>query len=187
MKTTLLVLAFGNTFERHHHYRGYAMYASKLLLCLSLTFCVLAFGADTEVNPVRRQPPETAEGDVYKVIVKFREDGLGVAARQSGMTQAQSGKDRAVAVVHRAGLMLKGSHEMVAGMHALRVQTLSSHESLATTLARLRADPAVEYAEPDYRRHIHATPDDPVFQDCSMAPQERQQHAERHRRSKRLG
>ncbi len=140
------------------------MSASKLLLCLSLSFCALSFGADTEVNPVRRQPPEAAEGDVYKVIVKFREESLGVAARQSGMAQIQSGKDRAVAVAQRASLMLKGSHEMVAGMHAVEVQTLSSRESLATTLARLRADPAVEYAEPDYRRHIHATPDDPLFQ-----------------------
>ena len=74
------------------------MHASKLLLCLSLTVCALSFGADTEVNPVRRQPPEAAEADVQKVIVKFREESLDVAARQSSTTQAQSGKDRAVAV-----------------------------------------------------------------------------------------
>ncbi len=96
--------------------------------------------------------------------MKFREEGLGVAARQSSTTQAQSGKDRVVAVAQRASLMLKESHEMVAGMHAMQVQTLSSGESLATTLARLRADPAVEYAVPDHRRHIHATPNDPLFQ-----------------------
>ena len=60
--------------------------------------------------------------------------------------------------------MLKESHELAAGMHAMQVQALSSGESLATTLARLRDDPAVEYAEPDYRRFMHATPNDPLFQ-----------------------
>jgi serine protease len=60
--------------------------------------------------------------------------------------------------------MLKASHEMAAGMHAVQVQTLIAGESVATTLARLQADPAVEYAVPDYRRHIHATPNDPLFQ-----------------------
>jgi serine protease len=139
------------------------MYAFKLLLGLSLMVCALSFGADTEVNPVRRQPPEAAEADIQKVIVKFRAESLDVAAPQSGTTQAQSGKNRAVALARRAGLTLKGSHEMAAGMHAMQVQTLSSGESLATTLARLRADPAVEYAEPDYRRYIHATPNDPLF------------------------
>jgi serine protease len=139
------------------------MYASRLLLCLSLTVCAPSFGADTEVNPVRRQPPEAAEADVHKVIVKFRGESLDVAARQSDTTQAQSGRNRAVALAQRAGLTLKESHELVAGMHAMQVQPLSSRESLATSLARFRADPAVEYAEPDHRRYIHAIPNDPLF------------------------
>src|SRR5687767_6696739 len=116
------------------------MYALKLLLWLSLIICALSFGADTEGNPVRGQPPET-EADVQKLIVKFRAESLDVAARQSGTTQAQSGKNRVVALARRAGLTLKQSHEVAAGMHAMQVQTLSS-ESLGTTLARLRADPA---------------------------------------------
>ena len=111
------------------------MYALKLLFCLCLMFCALSFGADTEVNAVRKQPPEV-EADVQKVIVKFRAEGLDIAARQSDTTQAKSGKDRAVALAQRAGLTLKESHEVAAGMHALQVQTLSSGESLITTLAR---------------------------------------------------
>ena len=82
------------------------MYALKLLFCLSLMVCALSFGADTEVNPVRRQPPE-AEAEIQRVIVKFRAEGLDIAARQSGVTQARSGKNRAVALAQRAGLMLK--------------------------------------------------------------------------------
>jgi len=142
------------------------MHASKLLpLCLSLT-CTLAFGAAAQVNPVRRQPMKAAEADVQKLIVKFREDSLNVAAGQIGKTQAQSAsQDRAArAAAKRAGLMLAESHEIVARVQAMTVQTLSSGDTLASTLARLRADPTVEYAEPDYRRYIHAVPDDPIFQ-----------------------
>jgi serine protease len=38
-------------------------------------------------------------------------------------------------------------------------------ESLAATLARLRTDPAVVYAEIDQRRYVHAEPDDPLYLD----------------------
>jgi hypothetical protein len=82
------------------------MYALKLLLCLSLTVCALSFGADTEVNPVRRQPPETA-ADVQRVIGKFRAESLGVAARPSGTSQERAGNDRAGKLAQRAGLTLK--------------------------------------------------------------------------------
>jgi hypothetical protein len=51
------------------------MHAPRLLLCLSLTFCALSSGADSEVNPVRKQPTAVAEADVQEVIVKFRKDG----------------------------------------------------------------------------------------------------------------
>jgi|APFre7841882724_1041349.scaffolds.fasta_scaffold12036_2 serine protease len=140
------------------------MFASKLLLCLSLTACTLSFGADTEVNLVRRQRPEAAEAGVQKLIVKFREESMDVAARQGSMKRADSGKQRAIDVAQRASLTLEKSRELVAGMHAMQVRTPGSGESLATTLVRLRADPAVAYAEPDYRRHILATPNDPLFQ-----------------------
>ena len=68
------------------------MFAPKLLLCLSLTVCALSFGADTEVNPVRRQRPEAAEADVQKLIVKFREESLDVATRQGSMKRSGLGE-----------------------------------------------------------------------------------------------
>ena len=39
----------------------------------------------------------------------------------------------------------------------------STGESVAATLARLRADPAVESADIDHRRYPHAIPNDPLF------------------------
>ena len=47
---------------------------------------------------------------------------------------------------------------IVSGMHLLRVQPRAG-ESAAQTLARLRADPEVEYAEADERRHALAQPE----------------------------
>ena len=139
------------------------MFASKLLLCLSLTVCALAFGADAEVNPVRSQRPEVAETGVRKLIVKFREQSQRAATRPGRLKRVEYDKQRAMDVAQRAGLKLERSRELVAGMHAMQVRAPGVGESLAATLARLRADPAVAYAEPDYRRHILATPDDPLF------------------------
>jgi hypothetical protein len=45
----------------------------------------------------------------------------------------------------------------------MRVAPAVGGESLAATLARLRADNAVEYAEPDQRRYPQAAPDDPLY------------------------
>ena len=139
------------------------MSAPRLLLCLSLTVCALSVGADAEAGPVRRQQPAVAEAGVQKFIVKFREENQDAAARPGSLQRAEHGKQRAMDVAQRASLKLEQSRELVAGLHAMQVRAPVAGESLATTLARLRADPAVAYAEPDYRRHILAMPDDPLF------------------------
>ena len=51
----------------------------------------------------------------------------------------------------------------MAGLQALQVEPATSGESVATTLARLRADPAVQFADIDQRRYPHAAPNDPLF------------------------
>src|SRR5882762_10769902 len=47
-------------------------------------------------------------------------------------------------------------------LHALRV-VAGPGETLASTLARLAADTAVEFAEPDERRYPHTIPNDPLY------------------------
>ena len=54
------------------------------------------------------------------------------------------------------------ARHIVSGIHLLRA-TPRPGESAAQTLARLRADPGIEYAEIDARRHALATPDDTLF------------------------
>ncbi|HET7204635.1 MAG TPA: S8 family serine peptidase, partial [Steroidobacteraceae bacterium] len=147
------------------------MHASKPLLslllpCLSLTG-VVAFGADPEGVPARRAPTtQSGETGVQELIVKFRDERSGIAAAAKGdpLHAASASKVRASAAARRAGLVLAESREIVAGMQAMKLQTTSSSDTLGSTLARLRADPTVEYAEPDYRRSLHAVPNDPIFQ-----------------------
>jgi serine protease len=63
----------------------------------------------------------------------------------------------------RNGLALQEARYIVSGIHLMRVSPPAGGETLAQTLARLNADPEVEYAEVDERRHATATPDDTLF------------------------
>jgi serine protease len=69
---------------------------------------------------------------------------------------------RVAALATRHGLAVAESRHIVSGMHLLRV-TAHAGESTAQTLARLRADPEIEYVQIDARRHALSTPDDSLF------------------------
>ncbi len=104
-----------------------------------------AFGAE-EYNPARTHPATESELSVQRVIVKFR-----------------SGAEEVEALAAHAGVAVQARRQIGPGMHALQVQPQTSGQTLVATLAALRADPAVEYAEPDLRRYPHAVPNDPLF------------------------
>jgi serine protease len=148
------------------------MHSSKLsswlllLSCLSLNGAI-ALGADTNPIAASRTPSTTsAETGVQNLIVKFREGSAtnAGAGKADPLAAASTHKLRASTAVRRAGLVLVDSREIADGMQAIKVHTTSSRDTLGSTLARLRADPTVEYAEPDYRRRVHAVPNDPIFQ-----------------------
>ena len=129
----------------------------RLLLILSLAAGAVSVGAQIEVNPARTQPRPAIRTDLRPVIVKFRTDSA------SEHAQEQWAASKVAALAQRHQLTVEDSREIVTGMHVMRVQPLSSGEQFETTLARLRADPAVEYAEPDERRYVTAIPNDPGF------------------------
>lgn len=129
---------------------------SNLFMCLSLAVVANAAGAAAELNPVRAHPATQAESVVHGVIVKLR-------AREPTSTQTTSSADPVAALAKRAGLGLKESHRIAANLHVMHVLPAVSGESIAATLARLRADPDVVYAEPDQRRYIHAVPNDSLY------------------------
>ena len=73
-----------------------------------------------------------------------------------------AGMQDVAALAARQGLITSEARPIGAGMHLLRVR--AAHGEPATTLlAQLRADPGVEFAEPDGRRHALAMPDDTLF------------------------
>ena len=63
-----------------------------------------------------------------------------------------------------SGVSLRFARSLTGDIHVAILLVAVDGERLAATLAALRADPAVEYADPDRRRHAHAgAPDDPLF------------------------
>lgn len=92
--------------------------------------------------------------EVARFIVKLR------ATPTSSAHEAAQQEIGALAARH--DLEVVEARHIVSGMHLLRVRGRSG-ESGAQTLASLRQDPQVEFAEPDYRRHALTAPDDPLF------------------------
>lgn len=122
-----------------------------------------------ETNPVQRQPVAPGASQVHRVLVKLRTNTLAV----TGRTVAKAGPTRdaqlqaqelaqAQSLAARVNLTLKQSRQITTGLHAMQVQPAPG-ESIADTLARLQADPAVEYAVADERRYPLALPNDPLF------------------------
>src|SRR5262245_10166344 len=129
--------------------------AIVLFVALSCAGAIAA-GSGSENNPVRRQPAAAQAMSPHRLIVKFR-------SSVSDRSQAQSAEDPAASLARRLRLTLRESHPITARMHVLQLEPDATGESLDSLLARLRADPQVEYAEPDYRRYPLAIPDDPLF------------------------
>jgi serine protease len=134
------------------------MRASRALVLLATLSCAgaIAAGTGSELNPVRRQPAAAHRVNPQRLIVKFR-------SNVSQRSQAQGAEDPAAALAKRMRLTLRESHPITSRMHVLQLEPDAAGESLDSLLARLRADPQVEYAEPDYRRYPLAVPNDPLF------------------------
>ncbi|MGH8139348.1 MAG: S8 family serine peptidase [Steroidobacteraceae bacterium] len=136
----------------------------RLFIC-ALAVSTVAFagaaGGPAEFNPVRAHPRAQAQATVHRLIVKLR--AAGVASATSARAQAVSPHDRIADLAARAGLTMNGSHAITDRLHALQVGPAQAGDSIAATIARLRADPEVEYAEPDQRRYAHAVPDDTLY------------------------
>ena len=93
-----------------------------------------------------------ASPEPQRFIVKLRA-GVGVVAAAAGTGEVD-------ALVRRAGLRLLETRHIAAGMHLVRV---GAEVPVGQALARLRAEPGVQYAEIDRRRYAQSTPDDALF------------------------
>jgi serine protease len=91
---------------------------------------------------------------VERFIIKLR------APRQPAAQADMPARFGALAARH--DLALQDTRHIVSDLHLMRAASRLG-ETQAQTLARLRADPEVELADPDVRRHILAAPDDALF------------------------
>jgi serine protease len=132
------------------------MRPSYLAVGLLIAVMAQSGAASPEYNPVSHQPAAAdSETAVKRVIVRFR------TANASGSAQASA--DVVTALATRTRLNVKAIRHISSGMHVMHVESQIGGETLEQTLANLRADPTVEYAEADQRRYAHATPNDPLF------------------------
>jgi serine protease len=95
-----------------------------------------------------------------RIIVKWRTEG--VAAVQIASVQQRATRLGAV-----NGIQVSPVHNLFGSTDVMRLDHVPSHSEMQGILARLNADPGVEYAEPDGYRYIEATqaglPNDPHF------------------------
>ena len=121
-----------------------------------------------EYNPVRR-PPVSLGPEAHRLIVGFRtfpDAGRTVVARRQSraVVQAQTSAADVGALIARVGMPVAKSRQFTPSMHVLFLPKTLYGADVDAALAKLRADPAVKFADVDQLRHIEAvTPNDPLF------------------------
>src|SRR5579863_2954442 len=125
---------------------------------------LLGFGASAApVNP-SHAPPAPAPAPVQRIILKLRTTDSSTPQSAARMQrQSQLEQQAIAALAARASISVGRTRSILPGLHVMEIAPQSAGESLQVTLARLRADPAVQYAEPDQRRHALAAPNDPLL------------------------
>jgi serine protease len=115
-----------------------------------------ASAAATETNPVRTHPAPATQPGTVQFLVKLR------STAATSRLQVKAATSVVKAIATRSNLTLKQSRQITTGIHLMQVVSVQG-EAAAATLARLRADSAVESADLDLRRYPHAMPNDPVY------------------------
>jgi serine protease len=132
----------------------------------------VAAGATREINLVRRAPPSLGP-QAQRLLVGFRATAGNtvtqiVASRRHvqgiRFEQARTAPADVAALAQRTGIALRASRQITPSMHVLLLPRMLYGADVAATLARLRADPAVAFADVDARRHPLLVPNDPLFQ-----------------------
>ena len=133
----------------------------RLFICALVVSAAALAGVigGIETNPVRHRPPAQTQSAAQRVIAKLR-PATAQTMQAQAVTTVQS---RAQGLTARVGLNLVDSHVISDRMLVMQVEPAAAGESVAQTVARLRADPDVEYAEPDQRRYVHAVPNDTLY------------------------
>jgi len=124
-----------------------------------------------EWNPVRAHAV-TLGPEAARLVVGFRKTSsntvvkvIKIRARTQSIKIAQAKTSAAdiAGLVQRTGLAMARSRQVTPAMHVVYLQKPLYGADVKTTLDKLRADPAVEFAEVDQRRYALSLPNDPLF------------------------
>jgi serine protease len=132
----------------------------SILAVLALPAIAAAPVARDAGSAGRRAAIQAEDPRHARVIVKYRSQGsLMRESARAARAGAEARVQHAARLSQRLGLALVDGHEI-----APRTQVLHAHGLRSSELvARLKADPDVEYAEVDQRVRIAAAPNDPLY------------------------
>jgi serine protease len=132
-------------------------------------------GALPELNPVNRSPVSIGP-QASRLIVGFRATAANtvtrtvksrVKAQSFSIAQASTNVADVVNLAQRSGLGMAKSRQITPSTHVMFLQKTLYGTDVAAALAKLRADPAVQFAVVDQHRYVQSapvTPNDPLFQ-----------------------
>jgi serine protease len=123
--------------------------AALLFLCLALP----AFGQSREHNGERRT--SATQAFTNQIIVKWRDGAASTVGEKNSSRLQKLGSS--------AGMQLQRKHQIGTGTDVLQMERVLDANELSALLARIAADPDVEYAVADQYRWPHALPADPLF------------------------
>lgn len=113
----------------------------------------------TSAAAERPRPQAAAEPFAERVIVKFRDNAIGLSeAARPPLIEA-----RMRALAQRQAVKMTLARSVSGRTHAFWLERPVRGRDLDLLLRRLAADPAVEYAVPDGRKYRAAVPNDPLF------------------------
>jgi serine protease len=123
-----------------------------------------------EWNPVRSHPVEIGP-QANRLVVGFRATAGNSSIKRIKsrrpqaiyVTQAQTSRADVAALLQRTDIATMGSRQFAPSMHVVFLEKTLYGADVATALDKLRADPAVAFAEVDERRYAQALPNDPLF------------------------
>ena len=133
--------------------------------------------AAAEWNPVRSHPVEIGP-QASRVVVGFRstpgnsiikEIKSRAKTRAIQVTQAQTSHADVASLLVRTSIATRGSRQFAPSMHVVFLDKTLYGADVAAMLDKLRADPAVAFAEVDERRYPHTLPNDPLFKPTATA------------------
>ena len=131
-----------------------------------------AAAASLEWNPVRTHAVEIGP-QADRLIVGFKATPANSFIKtikragrggDVGLRQALTSAADVAALLQRRGLAASGSRQIAPSMHVVFLPVTLYGAAVDSALARLRADPAVAFADVDQRRYAHEIPNDPLFQ-----------------------